>query len=262
MIITRSWRRPLYLLAAIYLLLSLFAIFFADRLIFPAPGSSYPEDRSHFSSLSEGKDRTAIYSRPASPGMPTLLWSHGNAQNLGHLKSTLDLLNGQGFGVIAYDYPGYGESHGKPSEKGCYRAITRTYQHITDTLKIDPQNIILIGHSVGSGPTSWLAAQEEVRGVILISPFLSTFRTVTHIPLFPGDRFPNHKHLPQIHCPLLIIHGELDQVVPFSQGEKLFRLSPSLHKTFLAFPHAGHNDLFLQGDFNLPEILREFLDLN
>jgi abhydrolase domain-containing protein 17 len=259
---TWSWKRPFYTLAWVYFLLALFAIFFADWLIFQPPGTPYPEDRSHFSLIGEGDETIAIYARPAAPGMPTLLWSHGNAQNLESLRPALDSLNLQGFGVISYDYPGYGESGGKPTEKGCYRAVEATYQHLTKTLATKPSEIILIGQSVGSGPTTWLASEKEHRSVVLIAPFLSAFRTVTRIPIFPADRFPNLKRITEFKTPLLIIHGEEDQVIPFQQGKKLYELSPSDQKTFLPVPEAGHNDLFVQANFDFVSVLTEFYETN
>ncbi len=87
---------------------------------------------------------------------------------------------------------------------------------------------------------------EATSALILISPFRSAFTTAfpTPFPLFPGDRFPNHKRIKTINSPLLIIHGENDGVIPFSHGQKLFAASPATTKEFLKIPGAGHNDLF------------------
>ncbi|MDB4566080.1 outer membrane protein assembly factor BamA [Akkermansiaceae bacterium] len=139
--------------------------------------------------------------------MPTILWSHGNAQNLKSLKPALESFHIRGFGVISYDYPGYGESGGKPTEKGCYEAIEKTYRYLIEDQGVAPENIILVGQSVGSGPTCWLASQKNHHSIVLISPFLSAYQTVTHIPIFPGDRFPNYRHLKKVNSPLVVIHG-------------------------------------------------------
>ena len=254
---TWSWKRPFYSIGTIYLLLSLYGCFMADSIIFQPPGTPYPKDRSNFVTVASGDQQITLYSRPAAEGMPTLLWSHGNAQNLSSLRSDLDALNLQGFGVIAYDYPGYGESSGKPTEKGAYRAAEAAYNHLTETLKTPADQIILIGQSVGSGPTCWLAAQHDSqnRGVVLISPFLSVFRVVTRVPILPGDRFPNLKWIKEFKTPLLVIHGENDQVIPFQDGKRLFELSPSPKKTFVPVPDAGHNDIFVQADFDFVRLL-------
>jgi len=254
---TWSWKRPFYTIAWVYLLLALFAFFFADKLIFQPPGTPYPDDRSGFASLGEGDDAIAIYHLPAAEGMPTLLWSHGNAQNLESLRPALESLHFDGYGVIAYDFPGYGESGGKPSEKGCYRAIEATYGHLITTTATPPDKIILVGQSVGSGPTCWLAAHKKHHAVVLISPFLSAFRTVTNIPIFPGDRFPNLKYITRFETPLLVIHGEDDQVIPFKHGKRLFELSPSPQKTFYSVAGAGHNDLFMNASLDLSSLIRD-----
>ncbi len=253
-----SWKRPFHTLFWCYVLLALYGCFMADNIIFQPPGTPYPKNRAGISSLGEGEEAVAILHLKPGPGMPTILWSHGNAQNLESLKPALESFHIKGFGVISYDYPGYGESGGKPTEKGCYRAIEKTYRYLIDDQGVAPENIILVGQSVGSGPTCWLASRSKHHSVVLISPFLSAYRAVTHIPIFPGDRFPNYRHLKKVESPLLVIHGEEDQVIPFSNGKKLFELSPSDDKKLIPVPGAGHNDLFLKSDFNLPRLLFEW----
>lgn len=254
-----SWKRPFVLIGWVYFSLLVIALFFADRLIFQPPEADYPSDRSNFLTLSNmGGNPIAAYYRPGSEGMPTLLWSHGNAEDLSTVNAAMDGLHEMGFGVMSYDYPGYGESPGKPDEKGCYRAIEAAYRHLVEIEKIPPTHLILAGQSVGSGPTCWLASREEHGGVLLIAPFLSTFRTVTHIPLFPRDRFPNIRRIEDISTPLLVIHGEADKVIPFSHGKKLFELSPSADKTFLPIPKAGHNDLYLREPLEIFAAIQKF----
>ncbi|MFT7172239.1 MAG: pimeloyl-ACP methyl ester carboxylesterase [Paracoccaceae bacterium] len=254
-----SWKLPCYALLCSYPLLALMACVFADPILFQPPGNPYSDaGRKHFTTLGQGETAVAICHLPATPGRPTILWSHGNAENLESVRPMLKSMNARGFGVISYDYPGYGNSGGKPNEEGCYQAIEKTYHHLTDTLGCDPKDIILIGQSVGSGPTCWLAKEKEHRGVVLISPFLSAFRTFTRIPIFPFDRFPNLKRITEFETPLLIIHGEEDQIIPFQDGQKLFELSTSDQKSFVPVPNAGHNDIFAQASFDLVSLLTDF----
>lgn len=243
-----SWSRPLKSIAFIYLVLLAIALFAADSLIFQPPGTRYSSDGQHHTTIidSDGTSIAAYY-REAKEGMPTILWSHGNAENLATVKQAMDGLHEFGYGVLAYDYPGYGESSGKPSEKGCEKAILRAYQFLIDDQKIPAKHLLLAGQSVGSGPTCWLAEHHDHGGIILISPFLSAFRTVTRIPLFPGDRFPNLHRIKNIQSPTLVIHGEEDKVIPFKDGRRLFELSASMDKTFLPIPKAGHNNIYLMG---------------
>lgn len=254
-----SWKRPFYTFASVYLLLAIYIWFSADSLIFQPPGTSYPENRAGFKNLGTDEETVAIFHLPAGPGMPTLLWSHGNAQNLDSVKPALESFHIRGFGVISYDYPGYGESGGEPNEEGCYQNIEKTYQYLTQEAGVSPERVILVGHSVGTGPTCWLAAREKHQAMVLISPFLSAFRTVTYFPLFPGDRFKNYKEIKNCDTPLLVIHGEEDKVIPFSNGKALFEIASSPEKTFFPVPHAGHNNLFIRGDFDLGNLILELI---
>ena len=104
--------------------------------------------------------------------------------------------------------------------------------------------MIIVGRSVGCGPSLALAQKHDHAGVILISPFTSAFQSVTRVPIFLGDMFPNEKVITSLHSPLLIIHGENDRVIPCSQGRALFDKSPSNNKAWLSLPNCGHNDLF------------------
>ena len=252
-----SWKRPFYMLFWCYVLLTFYGCLMADKILFQPPGTPYPINRAGFSSIGTGEEAVAIFHLKPGPKMPTILWSHGNAQNLESLKPALESFHIKGFGVISYDYPGYGESGGKPTEKGCYEAIEKTYRYLIENQGVSPEKIILVGQSVGSGPSCWLASQKKHHSVVLISPFLSAYQTVTHIPIFPGDRFPNYRHLKKVDSPLVVIHGEEDRVVPFSNGMKLFELSPSTDKKLISVPKAGHNDIFLKGDFDLGTLFLE-----
>ena len=145
----------------------------------------------------------------------------------------------------------------KQPKKGCYEAIEETYRYLVENQRVAPENIIFVGQSVGSGPTCWLASQKNHHSVVLVSPFLSAYQTVTHIPIFLGDRFPNYRHLKKVNSPLVVIHGEEDQVVPFSNGRKLFELFPATDKKLIPVPKAGHNDIFLKSDLDLSLLFLE-----
>lgn len=250
-----SWWRPLKSLAAVYCLLAVVAVFFADRLIFMPPAASYTSEVKGFLKLATGRGETiAAIHLPAADGMPTLLYSHGNAEDIGHSTDLYDAWHSMGFGVMAYDYPGYGLSTGKPSESACYRAIQAAWDHLMASGK-SPAEIVIVSRSVGGGPGCWLAAREKPAGLTLIAPFTSTFAVRFPTPLFPRDRFPNLKRIREIQSPLLVIHGELDHIIPPSHGRKLVEASPAHDKTFMPIPEAGHNDLFLvAGDEIIPRI--------
>ncbi|MBG7608576.1 MAG: alpha/beta hydrolase [Verrucomicrobia bacterium] len=241
-----SWKRPFISLVSIYALLLLASCTLADRILFAPPATSYTRSHPNLDFLKTPKNESiAFVHLPAEAGMPTILYSHGNTEDLAHSSQLYEELHTRGLGVFAYDYPGYGLSTGTPNEDSCQRAIQSSWNHLTK-IGISTSSIIITGRSVGSGPSVWLASNQKPSALILISPFRSAFTTAipTPFPLFPGDRFPNHKRIKTINSPLLIIHGENDGVIPFRHGQKLFDASPATTKEFLKIPGAGHNDLF------------------
>ncbi|MGJ8641967.1 MAG: alpha/beta hydrolase [Luteolibacter sp.] len=245
-----SWKRPFVSLGSIYLLLAIFAVSCADRILFVPPASSYETSMSGLELLeTPEKESIAFLYIPPAPGKKTLLFSHGNAEDMGNYLSWFQQLRTNGLGIAAYDYPGYGQSTGTPSEASCERAISAAWERLMEK-GVKPQDIIIMGRSVGSGPSVWLAGREkDTAGMILLSPFKSAFTTVTRIPILPGDRFPNLKRIKNINLPLLVIHGTEDGVINCSHGESLVEACPSTKKTYHPIEGAGHNDVFqLAGD--------------
>lgn len=252
-----NWKRPFKSLLAVYLLLAVFAVFFADSILFAPPVPSYGADFKGLIHLrTEAGEDIAACHHPAAAGMPTLLYSHGNAEDLGQAEELYQAWGGMGFGVLAYDYPGYGQSTGKPGEASCNRAIQSAWDHLL-AAGVKPASIVIVTRSVGGGPGTWLASHEKPAGLAMIAPFTSVYSVPFHAPIFPRDRFPNLKLIRTMDLPLLVLHGENDEVIPNWHGRKLVEASPSKDKTFRLVPGAGHNDLFeVAGD----EIIREIAD--
>ncbi|MEM9451534.1 MAG: alpha/beta hydrolase [Cyanobacteria bacterium P01_E01_bin.6] len=265
----------------IYGIFAAYVFFRADSMIFVPPESSYadtpdilkipttgdrhlsalmiaPETMS-FSDLTDSEQGT-INVPNISPEMPyVLLYSHGNAEDLGLIRPVLDTLTQAGVVVFAYDYQGYGTSDGQASEQGAYADIDAAYQYLTEERGVVPERIILHGRSVGGGPSVDLAAREPVAGLILESTFTTAFRTVIPFPILPFDKFHNLRKVDDIGCPVLIIHGTADQTIPLWHGETLFEhaLAP---KEALWIEGAGHNDLvWVAGDRYINTIKR-FID--
>lgn len=240
-----NWMRPVKSIAFIYLALLVVALGFADQLIHRPPTAGYSEASHPVRSIEKSDGRKiALIHLPAAPGMPTLLWSHGNAEDIGYLAERHQDFHARGYGILAYDYPGYGLSEGRPDEDGCYDACQSAWNHLTETLGVPADQIIIYGQSVGSGPSVWLAEHQSCAGLMLVTPFISAFRTVTRVPVFPGDRFNNIDRIASITTPLLVVHGDQDQVIGQWHGKKLHDLHPG-PKTFLSIEGAGHNDIYL-----------------
>jgi hypothetical protein len=216
----------------------------SDRMIFLPPSPSYDARTLPVTRITTDDGNViAVLHLPNPEARYTLLFSHGNAEDLGYLAPFLLQLHDIGFAVLAYDYRGYGLSTGgPPGTAGSYRDEAAVYRHATQNLKIPPGRIILHGRSVGSGPAVELATREPVAGLIVESGFVSIFRVLTRWPLLPFDKFPNLKRIPQVRCPVLVIHGRQDEIIPFWHGEKLFAAAPQpKYSAWMAV--AGHNDL-------------------
>jgi abhydrolase domain-containing protein 17 len=229
---------------------------FSDRLIFQPQRSSYTDSPEILKIRSGDKQISAIY-MPTEDARYVLLFSHGNAEDIGENVSWFRELNREGFSVFAYDYRGYGTSEGTSSEKTVYEDVLAAYTYLTNTLQIPPKRIISVGRSLGCAAAIEVAYRKPVAGLVLQAPFLTAFRVLTGVPVLPFDRFRNDRKIRSIRTPLLIIHGRSDEVVPFRHGEGLFRLA-NQPKRFVAIDDAGHNDLqLLAGDRYISE-LRQF----
>lgn len=249
-------KRMLYLLAGLYLAVLILS-FFSDSLIFLPHPSSYQDNPGILKlTTRKGKKISAIY-LPNPEARFTLLVSHGNAEDLGDDRSWLEDLRQVGFSVLAYDYEGYGTSEGRPGEQAAYDDEDATYEYLASVLHTAPDRVIIFGRSVGSGPAVHLAARRSVAGLILQSPFVSAFRVLTRIPLLPYDKFPNSRDIRKVYCPVLIIHGDSDTVIPPWHGRKLFALANE-PKRFVSVAGADHNDLDAVAGKAYATILQEF----
>lgn len=190
----------------------------------------------------------------------TILYAHGNASDLGTIQPRLEELKSIGFSVFAYDYRGYGTSEGKPSEKNAYKDIDTAYNYLTQELNIPPQQIIVFGRSVGGGSAIDLASRKPIAGLITESTFISAFRVKVPFPVLPFDRFPNLEKIKKVKCPVLIMHGKIDDIVPFSHSEKLFEQAPP-PKLYLWVEEANHNDFTYVAGERYVKILNQFMEL-
>ena len=229
-------------LGVIYVGLMVFAKVASDPMIFPAPPASYESDLPDTKIETSDGNRLAVRFIRNPEARFTLLYSHGNGEDLGTVEDILELYAKLGFQVIGWDYPGYGLSSGKPTEAGCYAGIEAVYQWALKQPGVQPENVLVYGRSLGSGPSLYLAEHHPLAGVILEGAFTSTFRVMTHVQIVPFDKFDNLARLPAVSEPLLVIHGERDQTIPVWHGRKLFDRAINPQGS-LFIPEAGHNDL-------------------
>jgi len=244
-------------IAFIYAIIGAWAWLISDRMIFLPPAPTYRDTADILKVPTSGGERIAAVYLPNPAATYTVLLSHGNAEDLGWVLPSLPPLRDLGFGVFAYDYRGYGLSQGRASEQHVYADIDAAYDYLTRELRVPAARVILYGRSLGAGAAVDLAARQPVGGLILESPFLTAFRVMTRIPLFPFDRFRNVDKIGRVRCPVLVMHGEADEIVPLWHGQQLFERVPG-PKMFLAVPGAHHNDFILVAGARYLTALRDF----
>ncbi|KAK9090269.1 hypothetical protein Sjap_023446 [Stephania japonica] len=181
----------------------------------------------------------------------TLLYSHGNAADLGQMYELLVQLSIHlRLNVLGYDYSGYGQSTGKPSEQQTYADIEAAYKYLEESCGAKQEEIILYGQSVGSGPTLDLAARlSRLRAVVLHSPILSGLRVMYPVKrTYWFDIYKNIDKIPLVSCPVLVIHGTSDDVVDWSHGKQLWDLCKEKYEP-LWVKGGNHCDLELHPEY-------------
>ncbi|PIA63331.1 hypothetical protein AQUCO_00200981v1 [Aquilegia coerulea] len=173
-----------------------------------------------------GNEIVALYVKNPLASL-TVLYSHGNAADLGQMYELfVELSIHLRINLMGYDYSGYGQSSGKPSEHNTYADIEAAYRCLEEIYGTKEEDVILYGQSVGSGPTLDLASRlDRLRAVILHSPILSGLRVMYPVKRsYWFDIYKNIDKIPLVDSPVLIIHGTSDEVVDFSHGKQLWEL--------------------------------------
>ncbi|AFZ56431.1 alpha/beta hydrolase [Anabaena cylindrica FACHB-243] len=255
-----TWKRMLKSLILIYVLFAVYVYFRADNMIFLPQPSSYEDTKDIIKLKTREKQQISAVYLPNNQAKYTILYAHGNAEDLGDIKGTLKKLRDLGFNIFAYDYRGYGTSEGTPTENHAYQDIETAYNYLIEDLKIKPEKIIVFGRSVGGGSAVDLAVRKPVAGLILESAFTSAFRFVVPFPVLPFDKFTNLDKIKKVKSPVLVIHGKSDEIIPFTHGEKLFAAVNS-PKLYLWVETANHNNVISVAGENYGKSLREFTDL-
>ncbi|KAL4581929.1 hypothetical protein LXL04_006463 [Taraxacum kok-saghyz] len=181
----------------------------------------------------------------------TVLYSHGNAADLGQMYDLFCELSAHlRVNLMGYDYTGYGQSSGKPSEQNTYADIEAAYRCLEETYGVKEEDVILYGQSVGSGPTLDLAARlPRLRAVVLHSPILSGIRVMYPVKrTYWFDIYKNIDKIPLVKCPVLIIHGTDDDVVDYSHGKQLYELCVEKYEP-LWIKGGNHCDLELYPEY-------------
>jgi fermentation-respiration switch protein FrsA (DUF1100 family) len=244
----------------VYLGLFLFAYFYADGIIFQAQPSTYRDtDEIIKLNVSNGETISAIHLNNQESKY-TILFNHGNAEDIGTTRTTLEELREMGFSVFTYDYRGYGTSSGTASEGNSYEDADTAYRYMVEKLQIAPDNIIVLGRSLGGAVAIDLASKRMVGGLVIESSFVTAFRVMTRVQLFPIDKFNSLSKIGNVRCPVLVIHGTSDESIKIWHGETLFREANEPKLSFWV-DGAGHNNLMTVAGERYGKSLIEFASL-
>jgi fermentation-respiration switch protein FrsA (DUF1100 family) len=176
-----------------------------------------------------------------------LLLCHGNAGNIGDRVLHAALLTAAGFDVLLFDYRGYGRSSGRPTEQGTYLDARAALAALLRQPRVDSSRVFYLGESLGGAVALELSLARPPAGLVLLSAFTSV-RDMgrVHYPLVPAalvpDAYPSLRRIRDLRAPVLVLHGEDDEIVPLSHARALYEAAPE-PKRMRVFRGAGHNDL-------------------
>jgi len=247
----RAWRIILITLGSVLLLYLVLvgALFLFQRsLLYPAP-KTIPARPAGFDDVrieTSGLKLRAFY-RAAKPGLPTLLFFHGNGSDIEASAYATRLLVAQGYGALLPEYRGYGGNPGAPDEQGLYRDGEASMAWLA-TKAVTTDRIVVIGNSLGSGVATELAARHRIGGLVLVSGFASLVEIAgDQYPFVPTnllvlDRYDNVTKIRSVTCPILLLQGTADTLVSVAQSRALARAKRSA--TLELIPGVGHELAF------------------
>ena len=180
-------------------------------------------------------------------GAPVILFLHGNAQEVYSWSLVQQELAPVGCRLLLIDYHGYGKSGGEPHEAGLYLDGKASMRWLHERGVEDP-DIVVFGKSLGGGLACEIAQGRELKALVLESTFTSLKRVARKLfPFLPpgvplGEVYDSISKLPSARCPVLVIHGEMDELIPVGEGFDLYAAAPEPKELYLV-PGAGHNDV-------------------
>jgi fermentation-respiration switch protein FrsA (DUF1100 family) len=195
--------------------------------------------------------RLVSWAMPADSGAGYwLLICHGNGGNLSEVGRPFHYagLRALGLSLLAFDYRGYGESEGVPTEQGLYRDADAAYRYLRDTLAVPAERIVVFGHSLGSAVAVELVSRVPAAGLVLDGALTSVVERAQEVfPYAPirwiaASRYPSIERVGALTLPKLFLHARADEVIPFGHGRRLFEAAAP-PKEFVAL-QGGHGDAF------------------
>jgi uncharacterized protein len=202
---------------------------------------------------------------PVPEARGALLFLHGNAGNISHRLESLEIFHQLGVSVLIIDYRGYGKSTGRPSEEGLNLDAEAGLQYLLQERGYESERVVVFGRSLGAALSAELASRHSLGGVILESAFTSLPDIGSELyPFLPVRLLLRYEYdtkaaLAQVSEPVLIIHSEDDEIIPFSHGRTLYEVAPE-PRYFLTIK-GDHNTGFLRSRNTYMAGLRDFFEL-
>ena len=173
---------------------------------------------------------------------PVVIFAHGNGELIDDWAAAFEPLRRLGSAVLLVEYPGYGRSTGSPSQRSIAASMTSAYDAMAKRADVDPAKIIAYGRSLGGGAVCALARERDVAALVLESTFTGV-RPLARAFFVPGflvrDPFDNLDALRGYPGPVLIVHGERDEIIPVAHAQELHAVAK---RSKLALEPCGHND--------------------
>ena len=199
-----------------------------------------------------------------SPSSFTVLVLNGNGGNRAYRAPLAVSLQRHGVQALLFDYRGYGGNEGKPTEAGLRADARAARSYLLERGDVDPSRLIYFGESLGTAVAIELAAEHPPAGVILRSPFTSLVEVgQIHYPFLPvrlllRDRFAAIDDMKRVHCPVLILAGDQDRIIPLGQSRRVYDAAPSA-KELVILAGADHNDIELLAGEEMMAAITRFL---
>lgn len=223
-------------------------IYFPDRSLLADPSSIGLQFESVYFEAADGIKLSGWFI-PSDSARGVLLFCHGNAGNISHRLESIQIFHQLGLDVFIFDYRGYGQSEGKPTETGTYQDAAAAWRYLVEERKLASTDIVVFGRSLGGAIASWLAQQHTPRALIVESSFTSipdiAATLYRYLPVRQLLRFDYNtaEYLSRVNCPVLVVHSRNDEMMPFSHGQRLFEVAGE-PKQFLEIS-GTHNEGFL-----------------
>lgn len=254
--------RDIWIILVGVVLIQLLSIVLINRYMFHPVREGYTESLPGYVDIGSTNDKIAAVVLGPIHGKAAIIYCHGNAEDATSVGKRFAEFVSEGYTVASVDYPGYGLSSGSPNESGCYKVVHRLYDWLQLERGFAAHEIFVVGYSIGTGVAVELASSKKVAGLWLEAPFLSAPRIVTRIRLLVVDPFPSHSRINRINCPVVVVHGEDDRVIPFSQGKSLYERAQE-PKSLIPIPGGDHTDFAdVYGMVDYLDMMRKFLSEN